>query len=1011
MRSAFTYREALKILGNADHDKLQRLDRILGGAILGSGAIGVNAMFALVDQKNEATRLARELLALTKGRWRKTAGHSRHELLVAAHTTIVVAALFEEFAAAVGEDVYHQLEITDAEKMWVMSGPDGFRIEHIKVTISLLLDLDAPLPTPARGFESVAGEHLKAFYDEANNRLACFLAGLSDAKLITLRRWESLSEVPAKAIRRYREYYANLAADAPEFSVWTALQGRSFIEGVVTTTAEQTTENTKALARVERMLRSMVDRDCPDEQAQMLGRLNYAYLAEPLARVNLTSDDLSFPTIEAGFVTPAYRVAVARRHSNVADPGWWQDVTVRQDLEEFFVGYLASPDATTKPLVVLGHPGAGKSMMTRVLAARLPTNLFVSAWVPLRRVDPDVPVHRQIEQAVEDFTNGRVSWRGLSDVSTEVTRVVILDGFDELMQATGVVQSRYLEDLAEFQRREREIGRPVSVVVTSRTVVADRARIPDGSVVLRLEDFDESKIKDWLDRWEATNATWFRTARYRALTLDSAKACAPLSSQPLLLMMIALYAANPDVPEPGGADVTLGALYHALIDEFVKRELTKDTRTTRVSEKMMAERRLSLGFTSFAMFNRARLYVDERTLERDFEFLYHEKFNPDATSLDEPLSRSQQTIGAFFFVHKSEVGREERRRTHRTYEFLHATVGEFLIARTVHELLMDAEAVWRGRRTIDGVRASADAPGGDQGTLLMDLLSSQTMARRPNIAALLSDLASLQPYHEKQVVVRFVRVLMDHVYDHGVAVRYDFVPTTQVTRQANLLANLVSITLALNGPTAVTDMSTARTIERWRSTVRLLRAGLDAESWLAFSAAYMVTQAGGGVELRDRIDPVRGGPLYRSSAAETADISEHLLLGLSQAELRLSTGGLHQLIETGAMLPYMTGFFDALAALLIYRNAKTDAAIYHRMAASVMSFPQDANDGLIEAIPLVLDVASRDLHDANGNVVASISLLLDSLRQRISNFAVPELNDWKETAFDWLQATYQRSRS
>lgn len=73
MRSAFTYRDALRILGSADQDKLALIDRILGGAILGSGAIGLSAVFALVDHKNEATRLARELL-------------------VAAHTTIVVTA-------------------------------------------------------------------------------------------------------------------------------------------------------------------------------------------------------------------------------------------------------------------------------------------------------------------------------------------------------------------------------------------------------------------------------------------------------------------------------------------------------------------------------------------------------------------------------------------------------------------------------------------------------------------------------------------------------------------------------------------------------------------------------------------------------------------------------------------------------------------------------------------------------------------------------------------------------
>jgi len=56
--------------------------------------------------------------------------------------------------------------------------------------------------------------------------------------------------------------------------------------------------------------------------------------------------------------------------------------------------------------------------------------------------------------------------------------VVLLDGFDELLQATGVSQSDYLLKLARFQQREADQGRPVIVLVTSRTAVADRVRYP-----------------------------------------------------------------------------------------------------------------------------------------------------------------------------------------------------------------------------------------------------------------------------------------------------------------------------------------------------------------------------------------------------------------------------------------------------------------------------------------------------------------------------------------------------
>jgi hypothetical protein len=56
--------------------------------------------------------------------------------------------------------------------------------------------------------------------------------------------------------------------------------------------------------------------------------------------------------------------------------------------------------------------------------------------------------------------------------------VILIDGFDELLRATGIRQTDYLLRVAEFQRRESDQGRPVAVMVTSRTSVEDRARTP-----------------------------------------------------------------------------------------------------------------------------------------------------------------------------------------------------------------------------------------------------------------------------------------------------------------------------------------------------------------------------------------------------------------------------------------------------------------------------------------------------------------------------------------------------
>ncbi|MYX99801.1 hypothetical protein GT045_34635, partial [Streptomyces sp. SID486] len=63
-----------------------------------------------------------------------------------------------------------------------------------------------------------------------------------------------------------------------------------------------------------------------------------------------------------------------------------------------------------------------------------------------------------------------------------VLPVLIFDGFDELLQAGGADHWYYLEEIADFQERSAEAGLPVAAVVTSRTVVADQAKIPDETV-------------------------------------------------------------------------------------------------------------------------------------------------------------------------------------------------------------------------------------------------------------------------------------------------------------------------------------------------------------------------------------------------------------------------------------------------------------------------------------------------------------------------------------------------
>lgn len=168
--------------------------------------------------------------------------------------------------------------------------------------------------------------------------------------------------------------------------------------------------------------------------------------------------------------------------------------------------YLTSPRAVRAPLVVLGEPGSGKSKLAEILAARLAGDDFLPVLVGLRDLAAESMVLEQIEQAIYQRPGERVSWHELLEAAEGALPVVLLDGFDEQIQATSVNRYDYLEQVRDFQKQQAQIGCPVAVIVTSRTVVADQARFPTRSLAMQLQPFTEEQVRRWLEIWDRCNA-------------------------------------------------------------------------------------------------------------------------------------------------------------------------------------------------------------------------------------------------------------------------------------------------------------------------------------------------------------------------------------------------------------------------------------------------------------------------------------------------------------------------
>ncbi|MBB4967533.1 hypothetical protein F4559_004892 [Saccharothrix violaceirubra] len=618
---------------------------------------------------------------------------------------------------------------------------------------------------------------------------------------------------------RYRSYFTELAATVPEFRVWSDLGEHAATRS--------------ALRRLEELL-TVTTTESPRDLRAVIRDVNHSELTRRVVDVNTEGYgiDAVFPTVEDIFVMPRFR-AVGRSSPD--------------DLELVLARHFSTPNATRRPLLLLGHPGAGKSLITKIIAARLPSERFTAVRVPLRHVDANTTITNQVRQALTAATHGRVPWPDLVDQSADVIRVLLLDGLDELLQATTDDRSGYLHDIVEFQRVEAAMGHPVAVVVTSRTLVADRLRIPGATPVLNLEEFDADRIRDWVRRWNAVNFDLPFSAELALRHED-------LAGHPLLLLMLALYYADPTVSRDEELSTT--ELYERLFVTYARREVTKQAGRV-LSEGQLAESARDqvtrLSTAALGMFNRGRQDITEADLSADLK------------ALDRIDTSGERVLAEFFFVHAPEAQVGE---TRRGYEFVHATFGEYLVAARVVDVLRDVAEGAYGRRKVHD-------PEDD---LLRAMLSHQPLCIREPVLEFARDLLSVLDEDELDRIRRTLETLLRCYRTRPPARAHtDYSPQEPdlLREMATYAANLVL--LRVHGP--FEPPRADKLGITWPDLVNLWRAALTSDNYLAMLDALSLK--GGNL--------VRFSPLQHAGSLFT-DVKHARLTGDRSRESLLRTG-------------------------------------------------------------------------------------------------------------------------
>lgn len=733
---------------------LDAFDAISGAVIalspLVAGPAGI-ALWPLLEAKDALVSAAKTAIRrLSKSKPRDYLDQARR--FAVANTMLTFTAYFDALNICRPE-LTRILDLSEKEKQRLVRATAGLAMDATRETETAPEDEIIEVPHPADAGSQAAAESRRKLYEKMGSELRSRLRGRLDQE-------PELAEffgrhVPAIAEQFYQAEFAGMAIDSQPFLVWTMIQDQTDKDVLLRRLSDELhAAGGDSQLRFEllgaaihsldlglaRLYRAITAQPAPSADgplrpesaapraAEALRRRYAAEIEQPVIDDRydppIGGPRLSYPGNAAAYVPQAYRqIRYRTGETHLERDEEWANLPVADDLGPAITRYLESPYGAQSPLLILGHPGSGKSLLTKIYSARLEYPRYTVVRVELRDADPTVSIQKQIEDQVRKDTGYDVNWADLADNFPLSPPIMILDGYDELLQATGKLFTDYLDQVQRFQRDSLIQNRPVRVIVTSRITLIDKAIIPRGTTVVRLEPFDEPRRAEWISRWNACNAAYFQQCGVKPFTLPDNERLAELAEQPLLLLMLAIFDSAGNALS-GRPDLDRTLLYDALLRRFIERELGKGEHGAAFSGRSQDARRplvdrelTRLGVAAIGMFNRQEVKITRDQLDRDLAYFGAQ--NPVRSDLY-GQSQAEILLGSFFFIHESRsrlaldgaantsqpAATQEKAALEAgptAFEFLHNTFGEFLAADFILRHVIDNAAAIRdltGKRTL-----------------------------------------------------------------------------------------------------------------------------------------------------------------------------------------------------------------------------------------------------------------------------------------------------------------------
>lgn len=254
-----------------------------------------------------------------------------------------------------------------------------------------------------------------------------------------------------------------------------------------------------------------------------------------------------YPKNKEIFIPQSFNTIIYKRSKHVKkfllNEFWETDESVKgENIGKFIMNELRSPLNSFKPIIILGNPGAGKSMLSNILSAQLCDSTdYVPFFIRLRDIVlSDTSPKNHINEGIQNSLEGNIDVDWISWAKEFNTRipVIFLDGFDELLRASQAEINNYISKIGELLINVYEdYGVSARIVLTSRLSVMQDVEIPNGTTIIRLNPFDEKRQKQWIEQWnefqEKENFIDFKIPENVSIK--------ELAQEPLLLFMLAVY--------------------------------------------------------------------------------------------------------------------------------------------------------------------------------------------------------------------------------------------------------------------------------------------------------------------------------------------------------------------------------------------------------------------------------------------------------------------------------------